>query len=95
MKKWVKVTLAIAGSLLTIVVLALVVVCTVIFTPEYITPIVKGQLDKNLPFKVDFSRADLVFSGAFPIFLLGSVIYVSVILIRGIVLPDSPRYLSI
>ena len=56
MKKWVKVTLAIAGSLLTIVVLALVVVCTVIFTPEYITPIVKGQLDKNLPFKVDFSR---------------------------------------
>ena len=68
MKKWVKVTLAIAGSLLTIVVLALVVVCTVIFTPEYITPIVKGQLDKNLPFKVDFSRADLVFFRSFPNF---------------------------
>lgn len=68
MKRALKIILITLASIAGVVFVVTGVLCAIIFTPNYITPIVQNQANKYTDFKIELSKADLVFFRTFPYF---------------------------
>lgn len=68
MKKGLKILLIILLSLVGVVALALGTVCTIVFSPKILVPVVEKNLNKMETFSFELDNADLVFFKTFPRF---------------------------
>jgi len=68
MRKFIRIVLITLGSLLLIGIISLSVAMWLIFTPERITPILRNQTEKHLPYPTEIGEADLTFFSTFPQF---------------------------
>ena len=68
MKKPLKITLISIGSLLAVLVVAILIAVWFVFTPERLTPIVRNALQKNIKCQSDLREVELTFFSTFPNF---------------------------
>ena len=68
MKKGLKILLITLLSLVVVVALALGTVCTIVFSPKILVPVVEKNLNKMETFSFELDNADLVFFKTFPRF---------------------------
>ena len=68
MKKGLKILLITLLSLVGVVALALGTVCTIVFSPKILVPVVEKNLNKMETFSFGLDNADLVFFKTFPRF---------------------------
>ena len=68
MKKPLKITLISIGSLLAVLVVAILIAVWFVFTPQRLTPIVRNALQKNIKCQSDLREVELTFFSTFPNF---------------------------
>ena len=68
MKKPVKITLVSLGSVLAILLIAIIIAVWFVFTPQRLTPIVRDILQKNIRCQSQLDEVELTFFSTFPNF---------------------------
>ncbi|MFW5877874.1 MAG: AsmA family protein [bacterium] len=68
MKRLLKIALITLTSLLLLVIISVSIAMWLIFTPERLTPIVRNQTEKHIPYQTEVGEVDLTFFSTFPQF---------------------------
>lgn len=70
MKKALKIIGITLGSILGVLIIAIIIVCNIVFSPSKLTPIVKNNVSKFITCQADLDTVDLTFFSTFPHFSL-------------------------
>lgn len=70
MKKALKITGITLASILVVLIVAVIVVCNIVFSPKTLTPIVRNNIGRFVTCKTDVDTVDLTFFSSFPHFAL-------------------------
>ena len=68
MKRFLKILLITMLSLILLIVISISVVMWMIFTPEKLTPVLRSQVDKYIPYPSEVGEVELTFYSTFPDF---------------------------
>ena len=70
MKRALKISAITLSSFIGILLIAIVIVCNIVFSPKTLTPIVRNNVGRFIPCQADLDTAELTFFSTFPNFAL-------------------------
>ena len=70
MKRALKITAITLSSIIGILLIAIIIVCNVVFSPKTLTPIVRNNVGRFITCQADLDTAELTFFSTFPYFAL-------------------------
>ena len=70
MKRALKITAITLSSIIGILIIAIIIVCNVVFSPKTLTPIVRNNVERFITCQADLDTAELTFFSTFPNFSL-------------------------
>ena len=73
MKRALKITAITLSSIIAVILIAIIIVCNVVFSPKTLTPIVRNNVGRFITCQADLDTAELTFFSTFPNFAINLV----------------------